>query len=502
MKRLLSIIVLVAMSVGSTAFADSPAREFRGVWFTTVFGIDWPSQQGTSSRVVQQQQREIDAYLDRFKAVGLNTVCFQVRSMADAMYMSSLEPFSSFASGRRGDVPSWDPLLYVVKGCHDRGLECYAWVNPFRWSKGTDYNTPFDRRLKEKGWLLSHKDYTVLNPGLADVRRHIVDVCREIVEGYGIDGLLFDDYFYPNDIPEDSTAADFGLWKSQSSLPIGDWRRANVNSLVADVAAMIATTRPDVRFGIGPAGVAGKEDTSAPVYDIEPCPVKASDWQYRSIYSDPIAWLESGTVDFISPQLYWPTTHATAPYAPLSAWWSGAASHYDRHHYASQSLSRLEKDSSEVNRREIVTQIELNRSHTLNEAPGCCFFSARQLRGTLGDELAAGVFDRPALQPVLAWKKAPHYDPVKKLHLDGDLLSWRPVEPAAGQSIVKYTVYALPADYHVKKNKPLPVEYLLDVTYNPFFNVPSHVVEGDYRIAVCVYDGYGNEHRPALIDHK
>lgn len=502
-RIILALALAVAMTSASRLMAaDAPKREFRGVWFTTVFGIDWPAETGSSLKVAAKQRDGLDRYLDRFAGIGLNTVCFQVRSMADAVYCSSLEPWSAYVSGRRGDNPGWDPLEYVVRGSHDRGMECYAWVNPLRWSKGTEHTTPYDNRLRDKGWLLTHGDYTVINPAIPEARRHVLDVCREIIECYNVDGLLFDDYFYPNNIPEDSTAADYNLWRgSGSPLTFGDWRRANIDTLVAEVGRMVADVRPDVRYGIGPAGVACKAETSAGVYGIEPCPVKAPDWQYATIYSDPIAWLDAGSIDFISPQIYWPTDHPTAPYEPLSRWWSGTASAYDRHHYASQSLSRLEKDTTAAGCAQVLTQVDLNRSHTLNDAPGCCFFSGRQLMGRVGDSLAAGPFARPALQPVTRWKKMPSYDRVKHVRLDGDLLLWRPVEPADGQSIVKYTVYAVPADVNVKKLREMPPQWLLGVTYRPCYSLPADLLGNkDIKFAVCVYDGYGNEFKPTVYE--
>lgn len=220
---------------------------------------------------------------------------------------------------KRGVSPGWDPLRFAVDECHKRGLECYAWVNPFRWSSGTDYNKVPDRRWKENGWLLTYGKYTVFNPGMEAVRQHVVEICREIVSGYEIDGLVFDDYFYPNRIPEDSTAADYSLWQSEAPwMSFGDWRRANVHKTVADVYAMVSDMRPGLRFGISPAGIAGKNHTSAPKWGMEGCSVKGDDWQYSEIYSDPLGWLYQGTIDFISPQIYWPTTHAVAPYEPLA----------------------------------------------------------------------------------------------------------------------------------------------------------------------------------------
>ena len=257
------VMLLTVLFNSSDLSAAGPKREMRGVWLTTVWGIDWPSVTGSSQKVCRQQQDELKALLDRCQAANLTSVFFQVRGMADVMYESSLEPWSAFVSGKRGVSPGWDPLKFAVEECHRRGLECYAWVNPFRWSSGTDYNSVPDRRWKEQGWLLTYGKYTVFNPGLEAVRQHVVDICREIVSGYDIDGLVFDDYFYPNHIPEDSSAPDYDLWQAEAPwMAFGDWRRANVHKTVADVHALVSDLKPGLRFGISPAGIAGKKHTS------------------------------------------------------------------------------------------------------------------------------------------------------------------------------------------------------------------------------------------------
>ncbi|MBR6639404.1 MAG: family 10 glycosylhydrolase, partial [Muribaculaceae bacterium] len=138
--------------------AANPKREFRSTWFTTVWNLDWPKSSGSTA-----QKAELTTYLDQLKAMNLTSVCFQVRSLCDAMYKSSYEPWSSALTGTRGSNPGWDPLAFVVEECHKRGMECYAWFNPFRWSTGTTYNTSYDQQWRNKGWILTYGSYSVLN---------------------------------------------------------------------------------------------------------------------------------------------------------------------------------------------------------------------------------------------------------------------------------------------------------------------------------------------------
>lgn len=500
--KYLSVLIL-GICCNLSGYSEAPKREFRGVWFTTVYNIDWPTRQGSGREVIKAQQAELDKYLDRFAELRLTTVCFQVRSLADAMYRSSYEPWSASLTGTRGKDPGWDPLAYVVDGCHRRGLECYAWVNPFRWSAGPDYDTEYDRDFKARGMLLNFDKYTVFNPALPQSRSHILNVCREIVSNYAIDGMLFDDYFYPNNIPEDETADDYMLYSQMAvdDQPIGDWRRDNINFLVAEIAEMISQTRPEVRFGIGPAGVAGKDDTSAPHYKVESCPVKATDWQYATIYSDPLAWLEEGSIDFISPQLYWPTTHTTAPFEPLTRWWSDVAHKYERHHYASQSLSSLKK-GEKLTGEEVTAQVSLNRKYNKDDAPGSCYFSAKPLFGELGEALEGSVYSYSALPPVVDWKYKLKYGAVKDLNSADGMLSWSEIEPEREGSIVRYAVYAIPRDVKLSRHerKNIPACWLMGVTYSPYYRLPSSVIENqdEWLFAVTVLDGFGREHKAAF----
>ena len=191
-------IAALGLLTAAQAFADNPPkREFRSAWLATVWAIDWPSTTGRTSSVQATQKSGLDAYINAYESINANGVCFQVRSMADAMYQSSLAPWSQFVSGTRGTSPGWDPLAYAIEQCHAKGLECYAWLNPYRWSStGTiSGTTSFDNQWKNNGWALSNGSYVVLNPGKEEVRKHIVAVCKEIVENYAIDGFLFDDYF-------------------------------------------------------------------------------------------------------------------------------------------------------------------------------------------------------------------------------------------------------------------------------------------------------------------
>jgi uncharacterized lipoprotein YddW (UPF0748 family) len=491
-----SALAAVLLAIAALPMSSGVKREVRSVWMATVWALDWPSS--TSSTTAQKN--EMVKYLDVLQKNNFNAVYFQVRTMSDAFYKSSYEPWSSYLTGTRGKDPGWDPLAFVVEECHKRGMECHAWVNPYRFSTGSNWSTAQDQALKSAGMLLAYtksdgKTTTILNPGLESVRKRIVDVCKEIISNYDVDGLVFDDYFYPEGIPVTSSAGDYDLWqKSGASMTFGDWRRNNVNQMVADVYKMVQHQKPYVRFGISPAGAACTSAAVAAKHGIDRCPV-ASDWQYDGIFSDPVAWLEAGTIDYISPQLYWKTNHKTNPFGPMTKWWSYVAKHFGRHHYASHSISFLNSSNTTSAWEEIGKQVQFSRDYTENEAPGAVFYSAAYVTGKkqsgFGEWLQVNKFQNKALTPAIDWKKSDlEKVQVSALSKRATVLSW------AGVDNVRYSVYAVPESVNVETlDSNIPAEYLLGVSYKTTYTMPDDKKSG-YNYAVCVLDRYGNEYEP------
>lgn len=491
-----SALAAVLLAIAALPMSSGVKREVRSVWMATVWALDWPSS--TSSTTAQKN--EMVKYLDVLQKNNFNAVYFQVRTMSDAFYKSSYEPWSSYLTGTRGKDPGWDPLAFVVEECHKRGMECHAWVNPYRFSTGSNWSTAQDQALKSAGMLLAYtksdgKTTTIMNPGLESVRKRIVDVCKEIISNYDVDGLVFDDYFYPEGIPVTSSAGDYDLWqKSGASMTFGDWRRNNVNQMVADVYKMVQQQKPYVRFGISPAGAACTSAAVAAKHGIDRCPV-ASDWQYDGIFSDPVAWLEAGTIDYISPQLYWKTNHKTNPFGPMTKWWSYVAKHFGRHHYASHSISFLNSSNTTSDWEEIGKQVQFSRDYTENEAPGAVFYSAAYVTGKkqsgFGEWLQVNKFQNKALTPAIDWKKSDlEKVQVSALSKRATVLSW------AGVDNVRYSVYAVPESVNVETlDSNIPAEYLLGVSYKTTYTMPDDKKSG-YNYAVCVLDRYGNEYEP------
>ena len=491
MKRIITALALVIVMVTQVWGYGMPKREFRSAWIATVWCLDWPSQGAGATK----QKQEMDRLLDSLHVNNFNAVNFQVRSMCDAMYQSSIEPWSSYLTGTRGADPGFDPLQYVVEGCHKRGMECHAWVNPYRWSTGTNWNTPYDQELKNDGWLLAYGSTIILDPGQQRTIDRIVAVCKEIITNYDVDGILYDDYFYPSGIPTDSSAEDYGEWQaSGTTLSFGDWRRDNVNRMVQAVYDMIQETRPEVRYGISPAGVAASSSAVAGSHGVEPCPT-GSDWQYNSIFSDPLAWLEARSIDYISPQVYWPFGHSTNDYGLITEWWGKIAAHFERQVYISSSISGLTNSSTDVQYKEYANEVEFNRTSSVDGCPGAIFYSCKYLyalnHNSLGHYLKNTVYTHPALPPVMPWKEAINPGQVQNLERMGNTIQWE------GYDDVRYTVYAFPMTMNTATFTG-QIDYLLGMTYDTSYEIPSQYQQG-YQYAVCVLDRVGYEWEPAFL---
>lgn len=511
LKTLALVVLLGAVAMPST-LAQTIKREFRSTWISTVWGLDWPgtAKTGTSASKIAEQKKVLTDYLDKMQAANMTGVCFQVRSRSDAYYKSSYAPWTSDVSGTRGTNPGWDPLAFAIEEAHKRGLELYAWINPYRWSTASDWTTSIDKEWINNGWIMAHGSAKYLNPGIKGVHDHVINVVNEIVGGYKVDGLIIDDYFYPNGISKGTDAADYSTYKnSGTTLSIGDWRRQNVNTLVADIHKKILEVRPDVRFGIGPPGVGGASYSKYGLPSTTSYGIKAGDWQYDGQFTDPLQWMFSGNIDFISPQIYWHTNHSTAPYGPLTNWWSNAAAKAGRHHYASMSISDLATDNTESNWAEYATEVELNRQYTQNNAPGYCLFRTAFISGPsatgLGDYLVQKTSGGKVLQPEVTWKSEfmHTYAAPANFALNGDKLTWEAVTD--GNRLIRYSVYAVPssvkkADAMGTDGDGINAEYLLGVTYTNTYTLPSNLTSG-YWYAVCVYDGFSHEHEAAYANY-
>ncbi len=403
----------------------SPMREFRAVWVATVANIDWPSEPGLTT---DEQKAEAIAILDKCAELNLNAVVFQVRPQADALYASELEPWSYFLTGEQGKAPDpyYDPLEFWVAEAHKRGLELHAWFNPYRANHPSNKSELAENSLvkahPEMVVQLGDKGYYWMDPALESVQDHSVAVCMDVVKRYDVDGIHFDDYFYPyasyndnKDFPDDASWQAYQ--ESGGKMSRGDWRRNAVNVFIKRLSKEIKKEKPHVKFGISPFGI------WRPGY---PESIRGLD-QYDALYADAKLWFEEGWLDYLTPQLYWPIAQIPQSYPVLVGWWEDQ-NKKDRHLWPGLSIGRASREGGTV---EVLNEIQVTRG-MLPDDPGNVFFSMKALMrnaGELADKMADGPYKNAALVPPSPWidKKAPAAPKVSTEWKDGALeITWMP----------------------------------------------------------------------------
>lgn len=383
---------------------NSNKRELRGAWLTTYLGLDWPNRLHTPV----QQQNSLISILDTYKEMGLNTVYFQVRSQSDAMYQSSIEPWSYDLTGSQGTPPTpfWDPLQFAIAESKKRGLEFHAWINPFRavaTLSNTNNQLMFSSRHVSKtnpGWLLTVGKVQILNPGLRIVRSYVNSIIVDILKRYNVDGIHFDDYFYPTGVINDN-AAYLSDPRGYPNTTAGraDWRRDNLNMFIKDVYDSIKTIKPWVKFGVSPTGIY-RSNTNP---EIGSSTSTGALQHYSAYFADTRRWLKEGWVDYIAPQLYWHIGKFGSDYSVLVPWWNNNA--FGRHIYVGLAAYNV-GTTGWTNRNEIPNQIQINRSLSNSNIKGAIFFRvANLIKNPLNvkDSLRLNFYKKPALQPAMPW---------------------------------------------------------------------------------------------------
>ena len=408
-------VVLPCGDSDSTCAAPELRREFRGVWVASVGNIDWPSKPGLTT---EEQKAELLAILDRSQALHLNAIVFQVRPAADALYKSSIEPWSEYLTGKQGQAPSpaWDPLAFAVEQAHLRGLELHAWFNPYR-ARQSSAKGPLSKKhiantapslVKSYG-----KNQLWMDPGEPAVRKRTLRVVVDVVKRYDIDGVHLDDYFYPykEKLPNGSTEFPDGRsWKkyvkSGGKLARDDWRRENVNTLIRELNDQIHAAKPWVKFGISPFGIWRPGN---------PEQVKGFD-AYEQLYADSKLWWEKNWVDYFTPQLYWTIAKPEQSFPVLMRWW-GAQNPTPRHLWVGMYTGRVREGNADSANAggstpmrgawtvdEIAAQLDSIRAYA--RASGAVHFSMKSLltdKGGVATRLASGVYSDFALIPPSPW---------------------------------------------------------------------------------------------------
>lgn len=371
-------------------------REFRAAWVATVANINWPSKPGLSTK---DQQAEAIKLLDFLKDHHFNAVIFQVRPQADALYESSLEPWSYYLSGQQGVAPNpyYDPLEFWIEEAHKRGLELHVWLNPYRAHHTTGKEvTPQSmvKRMPESVVFLE-EGYWWFDPALKSTQDHGAAVVRDLVRRYDIDGVHFDDYFYPyesynkgKDFPDNKSWDVYQ--KAGGKLSRGDWRRDHVNRFIERLYHEIKSEKKHVKFGLSPFGI------WRPGY---PESVAGLD-QYNSLYADAKLWLNKGWIDYFSPQLYWPIAQIPQSFPVLLGWWQQENTH-QRHLWPGMNVGR---GGDDANIAEVTNQIMITRG-MVPESKGAIHWSISSLTRNprVPESLIKGPYQKQALVPASPW---------------------------------------------------------------------------------------------------
>lgn len=419
---------------GDAAIPPVP-REFRAAWIATVANINWPGEPGLSS---EKQQQEAIELLDLLVAHNYNAVIFQVRPQADALYSSTLEPWSYYLTGKQGQRPEpyYDPLQFWIEEAHKRGLELHAWLNPYRAHHvqgGPVTDASLVKKYPELVVALEN-GYWWFDPTQKATRDHSHAVVMDIVRRYNIDGIHFDDYFYPypsynnnKDFPDEKSWKEYQL--KGGRLSRGDWRRDAVNLFIERVYKSIKKEKKHVKFGLSPFGIWRPGN---------PRSIKGFD-QYEKLYADARLWLQKGWIDYWTPQLYWPINQIPQSYPVLLGWWKDENSK-NRHIWPGMSIGRL---SGEKGADEVVNQIMVTRG-MLPENTGSVHWSIAPLieNPVLAEALIQGPYKKQALVPASPWldNTRPEAPEVEILKRGNDLeISWKHKRPVdAFRSVVYY----------------------------------------------------------------
>lgn len=477
----------------------SAEREFRAAWVATVDNINWPSKPGLTP---DEQRKEAIALLDLLYKNNFNAVIFQVRPHCDALYKSDIEPWSYYLTGVEGKAPEpyYDPLEFWISEAHKRGIELHAWLNPYRAHHPAGGPVTDVSIVKKKPDLilkLGVEGYYWMDPARQGTQDHSFSVVMDLIKRYDLDGIHFDDYFYPypeynnlKDFPDDESWAAYQ--KKGGKLSRGDYRREAVNTFIKRVYKGIKAEKPYVKFGLSPFGIWRPYNPPA---------IGTGFDQHNTLYADARKWLNEGWIDYYAPQLYWPVNQLPQSFPVLLEWWKGENTK-GRHLWPGISIGRYlgEKEADET-----INQIMIARG-ILPRSPGVIYYSIGQLMNSpdLTKAIVEGPYRRSALIPASSWldKKPPEPPAVNvSLKKDSVEVSWSHHLPGDVSRWVVYYKHGSSWNWEIFGSKN-NIDYLPAFAINRTFlsrTDPAKiktVEEVLFRldsVAVSAVDRYGNE---------
>lgn len=486
MKNYLLLVLAVLLANNVSA---QQKREFRGAWIQCVNG----QFQGLGTEKMQQT---LTYQLDELQKDGVNAIIFQVRPECDALYQSSIEPWSRFLTGQQGKAPSpyWDPLQWMIEQCHQRGMELHAWINPYRAkTKGTTMLATNHVGVVHPERCFSYDEQLILNPGIPENRDYICAVAKDIVARYDVDGVHMDDYFYPYPaagqvIPDDQQYRQH----SNGIKDRGDWRRYNVNLFIKQFYETVHATKPWVKVGISPFGIYRNKKNSAIGSNTNGLQ------NYDDLYADVLLWINNGWLDYCVPQIYWEIGNKAADYDTLIRWWNQHAG--GRPLFIGEDIERTVKNADPQNPNQHQQPAKHRLHQQMNNVKGTVLWYAKAAvdnTGNYGSMLRNNYWRYPALQPQMSFidgkapKKPRKVKPVWTS--DGYILFWTaPSAKKWDDEAVKYVVYRFNKGERVNTDD---VSKIVTVTDKTFMKLPYENGSKKYVYVVTALDRMQNESR-------
>lgn len=408
-KKIFCVIGLLYFLFLASDAQTPPKREFRAAWIATYANIDWPASGATTAL----EQSTFIQRMEEHRVTGMNAVFVQIRSQCDAMYPSPFEPWSADLTGTQGLAPNpyYDPLEFMIAETKKKGMEFHAWFNPYRALANASTANLASLSAShvintQPSWIMTAGTQRILNPGIPAVWDYVIKVVMDVVRRYDIDGVHFDDYFYP--YPSAGTYnddAEFALY-NRGIATKADWRRSNVDSLIKRLNDSIKLAKPWVKFGISPSGI-WLSATTSPANPAGSNTSSGATQHHKDLFANSRLWLQQGWVDYMAPQIYWFIGQTGSDYNILVPWWNNNA--FGRHMYIGMAGYKVgdatQNAAFATDNNQIPNQLRLNRQNT--NVNGHIFYNTTSLRNNnLGfrDSLRFNFFNKPALQPTMLWK--------------------------------------------------------------------------------------------------
>ena len=491
MRYLSLIIIFISQfSIFNSTLSAAPKREFRGAWIQCVNGQ-------FIGLGTEKMQQTLTYQLDELQKDGVNAIIFQVRPECDALYESSIEPWSRFLTSEQGvaPVPYWDPLQWMIDECHKRGMELHAWINPFRAkTKVTNQLASNHIAIRRPDLVFPYDGLYILNPAKQENRDYICRVAADIIRRYDVDGLHIDDYFYPYPTPgcQIPDQQDFAN-NPEGYTNIHDWRRHNVNLFIEQLHDTIQSVKPWVKFGVSPFGIYRNKKNAHNGSDTNGLQ------NYDDLYADVLLWGDNGWYDYCVPQLYWEIGHKAADYETLIHWWNENAS--SRPLFIGEDIERTAKHADLRNPNQNQMQAKYALHDKLGNISGTVLWYAKAAVdnvGNYGTMLRNHYWRYPALQPLMPFiDDTTPGKPTKVKALwtsDGYTLFWQaPKSKSWRDEAVKYVVYLFANKEKIDLEDP---SHIVAITTNPWLNLPYNQGKDKYTYVVTALTRLSAESKP------